>query len=185
MQADLAILPADAAACHCDRQPSHSYSNSTTAATSQQLQQVNNFNMPPHAIVTDSHRTATATALQQQQVNNFNKSTTSTSQQLQQVNNRSRLRSMKLMKVPALPALCSDITDEMVESENAVICLPPALCSDITDRGSGGPHARRQSSRGRPRLPQHVATHPHPATLRGNLGTCLEHFFVTASVTFP
>jgi hypothetical protein len=87
MQADLAILPADAAACHCDRQPSHSYSNSTTAATSQQLQQVNNFNMPPHAIVTDSHRTATATALQQQQVNNFNKSTTSTSQQLQQVNN--------------------------------------------------------------------------------------------------
>ena len=36
-----------------------------------------------------------------------------TSQQLQQVNNRSRLRSMKLMKVPALPALCSDITDEM------------------------------------------------------------------------
>ena len=36
---------------------------------------------------------------------------------------------MKLMKVPALPALCSDITDEMVESENAVICLPPALCS--------------------------------------------------------
>jgi hypothetical protein len=96
-----------------------------------------------------------------------------------------KVPAMKLMKVPALPALCSDITDEMVESENAVICLPPALCSDITDRGSGGPHARRQSSRGRPRLPQHVATHPHPATLRGNLGTCLEHFFVTASVTFP
>ena len=90
-----------------------------------------------------------------------------------------KVPAMKLMKVPALPALCSDITDEMVESENAVICLPPALCSDITDRGSGGPHARRQSSRGRPRLPQHVATHPHPATLRGNLGTCLEHFFVT------
>ena len=93
-----------------------------------------------------------------------------------------KVPAMKLMKVPALPALCSDITDEMVESENAVICLPPALCSDITDRGSGGPHARRQSSRGRPRLPQHVATHPHPATLRGNLArnlTCLEHFFVT------
>ena len=68
-----------------------------------------------------------------------------------------KVPAMKLMKVPALPA----------------------LCSDITDRGSGGPHARRQSSRGRPRLPQHVATHPHPATLRGNLGTCLEHFFVT------
>jgi hypothetical protein len=65
MQADLAILPADAAACHCDRQPSHSYSNSTTAATSQQLQQVNNFN-----------KSTTSTSQQLQQVNNFNKSTT-------------------------------------------------------------------------------------------------------------
>ena len=71
-----------------------------------------------------------------------------TSQPLQQVNNRSRLRSMKRMKVPALPALCSDITDEMVESENAVICLPPALCSGITDRGSGGCSPR---AAGRPR----------------------------------
>ena len=51
-----------------------------------------------------------------------------------------KVPAMKLMKVPALPALCSDITDEMVESENAVICLPPALCSDITDRGSNGYH---------------------------------------------